>query len=163
MPADVTWHSYRARQPQSPPGRASNASASIAPPEQFHQNSQIPIPASHCTPVRSCLGGLRTPALMPHARPMPAVRKPFTGAVATSQAKGSRKLTFVAAGRGLPGAQIASCAILWSPKWTPVRGDAHRFSLVNSACSYEKCGLIGANDVDVVSKSNWQEEHACRR
>src|SRR5262249_57878768 len=40
---------------------AKSRRAITAPPEQLHQNSQIPI-TSHLCPAGSCLGGFRTPA-----------------------------------------------------------------------------------------------------
>src|SRR5215472_11178692 len=76
-PATVALHSPHGRKPQSPPGHASNSPRTItASPEQPHQNSQIPITSQRC-PAGSCLGGFRTPALVPNPRPMRAgIRKP---------------------------------------------------------------------------------------
>jgi hypothetical protein len=76
-PAIVALHSRHGRRPQSPPGHARKSPRTItAPPEQTHQNSQIPITSQRC-PAGSCLGGFRTPALVPNARPGRAgIRKP---------------------------------------------------------------------------------------
>ena len=74
--AAVASRQSHAREPPVPSGTAGKSQLAItASPIRPHQNLQIPI-TSHLCPAGSCLGGFRTPAPIPHARPVRAgVRK----------------------------------------------------------------------------------------
>jgi hypothetical protein len=77
MSTVVASRQCHAREPPFPSGTAGKSEPTItASPIQPHQIPQIPI-TSHRCPAGSCLGGFRTPAPCPDARPaMAGVRKP---------------------------------------------------------------------------------------